>query len=298
MTTTTERSPRATTTERSPRATSPPSATGAFAALGHRFRVETNAPALTAQLAEALRPLAAPGGGADHRYEVVVDDAGKTTVAADGAALVRGASLPLALEWLLWHVNQSAALSVAGQVTLHAGAVQAGSTGILLPGPSGAGKSSLVAALVERGLGYLSDELVVLEESGDTMVGLRKPLALRPGAQPSLPRWRPRHAFTAGGGSTWLADPDQVVPAGTPAPCHPAFVICPRYTGGTSASLTALTAPHGLVELLGNSVRIGTPDPAHVARLAGLARRCRCFRLEFGSLDEAAGLVVDLVSAS
>ena len=286
-----------TTAERSPQATSPPSATAGFAALGHRFRVETNAPALTAQLAEVLRPLAALGGPADHRYEVVVDDAGRTTVSFDGAPLARRAPLPLALEWLLWHVNQSAAVSVAGQVTLHAGGVQAGSTGIVLPGPSGAGKSSLVAALVERGLGYLSDELVVLDD-GDTMVGLRRPLALRPGAQASLPRWRPRHALAVAGGSTWLADPEQVARPGTPAPCRPAFVICPRYAAGTRTSLTALTAPHALVELVGNSVRIGAPDPAHVARLARLARRCRCYRLEFGSLDEAAGIVVDLVAAS
>ena len=284
------------TVERPTQTTSPLSTTAVFAALGHRFRVETDAPALTAQLAEVLRPLAARDGGADHRYEVVVDGAGTTTVSIDGAPLVRQASLPLAVEWLLWHVNQSAALSVAGHVTLHAGGVQAGSTGILLPGPSGAGKSSLVAALVERGLGYLSDELVVLDDD-DTMVGLRKPLALRPGAQRSLPRWRPRHAFASAGGSTWLADPERVVPAGAPAPCRPAFVICPRYAGGIRTSLTALTAPLGLVELVGNSVRIGTPDRSHVTRLARLARRCRCYRLEFGSLDEAAGIVVDLVSA-
>ena len=275
----------------------PRPATAVCAALGHRFRVETNAPALTAHLAEVLRPLADPDGDADHRYEVVVDAVGEATVAIDDVALVRRATVPLAVEWLLWHVNQSAALSVAGRVTLHAGAVQAGSRGILLPGPSGAGKSSLVAALVERGLGYLSDELVVLDDDADTMVGLRRPLALRPGAQQALPRWRPRHLFPAGW-STWLVDPEQVVPAGTPTRCRPAFVICPRYSAGPGATLTALSAPYGLAELVGNSVRVGTPDRAHVARLAALAGRCPCYRLEFGSLDEAARIVVDLVSAS
>lgn len=275
--------------------TSPGPATGVLEALRHRFRVETNLPELATYLTEILLPLSAPARLADHCYEILVDGHGVSAVGIDGVPIVTGVALPMAMEWLLWHVNQSAAASVAGQVALHAGGIQAGAAGILLPGPSGAGKSSLVAALVERGLGYLSDELMVLD--GDTMVGLRRPLALRPAAQQVLPRWRPSPGVVAASGPTWLVDPDRVVPGSVGRPCRPGFVISPRFSAGSKTSLIELTTPQGLVELVGNSVRFGAPDPAHVRVLADLARRCRCYRLEFGSLDEASRIVQALVTA-
>ena len=45
-------------------------------------------------------------------------------------------------------------------VLLHAAAIVRGSSLIVLPGHSGAGKSSLSLAAVDRGYGYLTDELL------------------------------------------------------------------------------------------------------------------------------------------
>jgi hypothetical protein len=155
----------------------------------------------------------------------------------------------------------------------------------------------MVAALIERGLGYLSDELVVLGADGSTMDGYQRPLALRPGVLKALPRWRAMGGADLDGPteSVVLVDPEQVVPGSSGQPCAPTLVVAPRYSPANSASLTALTASEGMVELVGNSVRYGLPDPAHVGVLAELARRCRCFRLEFGDLARASGMLVDLV---
>ena len=269
--------------------------TGAMQALRHRFTVASNSRCLVARLDVLLRPMRAADGGTDHRYDITVGADEMARLCIDGVEFAAVVGDALTVEWLLWHVNQSAAVSVAGQVALHAGAVRSGDIAFVLPGPSGAGKSSLVAALVDAGLGYLSDELVVLEGDG-TLVGYRKPLALRPGAQEALPHWRPAQTDAEQStGSLWLVDPEQVAPNSAAAPCRPGLVVAPRFVAGASTTLTPLTAPQGLFELVGNSVRVGTPDLGHVEALSTLARRCRCYRLEFGDLDEARRTILDLV---
>jgi hypothetical protein len=56
-------------------------------------------------------------------------------------------------------INQSGAL-----LAIHAGAVASATGTLLLPGDSGVGKSSLTLALSEEGLGYLSDEIALLDD--------------------------------------------------------------------------------------------------------------------------------------
>ena len=56
-------------------------------------------------------------------------------------------------------------------VLVHAGAVTWRGSGIILPGPSRSGKSTLVIALLEMGATYYSDELAVLDPSGQSARG-------------------------------------------------------------------------------------------------------------------------------
>lgn len=54
-----------------------------------------------------------------------------------------------------------------GLFPLHASCVSLNGRGIALAGPSGAGKSTLVAALVRQGATFVSDDLCVLEQTGN-----------------------------------------------------------------------------------------------------------------------------------
>ena len=57
-------------------------------------------------------------------------------------------------------------MQLRGEVVLHAGAVRLGDAAVLLMGPSGAGKSTLLAALAERGLPVLGDNLCRISVEG------------------------------------------------------------------------------------------------------------------------------------
>ncbi len=77
------------------------------------------------------------------------------------AALDDGETLPR-LCMLIAVTGMTAALYQRGQICLHASAVVVGGSAILCMGPSGAGKSTLAAALLQRGAGFISDDVSVL----------------------------------------------------------------------------------------------------------------------------------------
>lgn len=87
-----------------------------------------------------------------------------------------------------------AALST--RVAVHAGVVAVDGRAVLLPGASHRGKSVLVAALVDAGATYLSDEFALLDEAGQVWPYPRR-LTSRTGA--SSDRTLPARAAAPGG---------------------------------------------------------------------------------------------------
>ncbi len=63
-------------------------------------------------------------------------------------------------------IEQFQAYRSPNRLFVHAGAVGWNGRAIVLPGDSFAGKSTLVAALLKKGAGYLSDEMAVLDSEG------------------------------------------------------------------------------------------------------------------------------------
>lgn len=95
-------------------------------------------------------------GGA-RRYNIVY---------SGGARVVRTHFLDEALSVLKKEVSFWIADAARNRIFLHAGAVALNGRALLLPGRSGAGKSRLVAALLEAGASYLSDEYAPLDRRG------------------------------------------------------------------------------------------------------------------------------------
>ncbi|MGH3649081.1 MAG: hypothetical protein ACRDU9_00105, partial [Acidimicrobiia bacterium] len=81
-----------------------------------------------------------------------------------------------ALTALVAGVN-NAVISVCQDFAVHSGVVGWDGGILALPAESGDGKSTLTAALVKTGFDYLSDEALVIDDSG-AVVGYPKPLAL------------------------------------------------------------------------------------------------------------------------
>jgi Coenzyme PQQ synthesis protein D (PqqD) len=71
-----------------------------------------------------------------------------------------------AVGFALSGLNRLASARSGGRLLVHGGAVERDGRVVVITGASGRGKSTLTAALVQRGFGYLTDEIVVIGRGG------------------------------------------------------------------------------------------------------------------------------------
>lgn len=118
--------------------------------------------------------------------------ASRAAVYRDQVHLGRGKKPASALGSLVWGINRWVLDQASHErLLLHAaGVVREDGVAVALAAPSGAGKSTLTAGLLERGLGYLSDEAIAVRDNG-YIDGYPKPISIDQGAWPILAHHRP-----------------------------------------------------------------------------------------------------------
>jgi hypothetical protein len=111
-------------------------------------------------------------------YRVKVRARGGLTVLRGRRTLATVPDVPAASVSLVSDLQSAMARRAARWTFVHAGVVAIDGRALLLPGRSHAGKSTLVAALIEAGAGYCSDEFAVIDSAG-RVHPYSRPLALR-----------------------------------------------------------------------------------------------------------------------
>jgi hypothetical protein len=220
---------------------------------------------------------------------------GRTTVAHAGAEDLWLLSRPL------FTLPLVEVLERRGLHCLHAAGVAIGDRAVLLPGTSGAGKSTLALALARAGLPLLSDDMVFLSPSRETVTvhgfpdevdvteetagwfaGLDEALVRREGP------W-PKHRL-------WIED----LPGASIAPdCVPGLLLLPEVSGEPRSRVEPVSAGEALVAITPN-VLLTDPaaSQAHLDALAALVRASRCHRLLVGrDFDDLPALVRELAEA-
>jgi hypothetical protein len=140
----------------------------AFDAYGVKAALRTN----RSELLDRLRALLPPGwhpcptSEVNKRFDLIADETGTYTVVADERGLNRGLELELALMVLESQLRLYLGTKAPDAIFVHAGVVEHRGVAIVLPGKSFAGKTTLVAALVDAGAAYYSDEFAVIDEEG------------------------------------------------------------------------------------------------------------------------------------
>jgi len=146
-----------------------------FTAYGVRVGVRVTDPAVMDQVAARL-PVgwkARSSPRVDHLVSLVVGDReprrGLTRlhlVYSGAVRAFRTRDLTEALQFLEYHIEEFVAQMAPGRVFVHAGVVGWKGKAIVIPGASHSGKTSLVAALLEAGATYYSDEFAVFDARG------------------------------------------------------------------------------------------------------------------------------------
>ncbi len=177
-------------------------------------------------------------------------------------------------------------LGKQGKLVFHASAIVIGDAAVALLGESGLGKSTLAASFAASGSQFLTDDGLVVEPAGDgfRILPSHPSLRLWQDSQDALigpeTRAAPPLAYTAKArllAGTGLAFCAQA------RPLRRAFFL--GEAGAATVNFEPLSAAQALVEWVKHSFLL---DPAekpalasHFDRVAALANRVRCFRLDY-----------------
>ncbi len=127
--------------------------------------VLVSAPELVERLEGLLciLPPSPPGKVADARLAVARSPDGRYDVRLDDVSVATADTAAVAVDAVLAACNRIASTRSVGAVRLHGGAVARDGRAVAICGTSGSAKSTLVAALVQLGWQYLTDEVVIVD---------------------------------------------------------------------------------------------------------------------------------------
>jgi len=275
-----------------------PSASTTYRAVGFAFRVRSEDPQVAEELERVLRPLACGDDHAAHVYSVrnrVHDDVPQWRVYFDGVPLGTVTSADAATALLLWHVNQAVVDHTAGVLFFHGGAVQVGERVVVLPAEADSGTSTLIAALVRRGLSYLTDEAVALDVAVGRVLPFPKSICLDADPRGVFPELFPGPVSDRAARGRWHLDPARIPDATVGTGGRVALVVSPRRADGAPTRLERAADVDALRLLLDHTFPFDMLGPRGFHALVAVAQQASVYELEYSDPESACDVVLQLV---
>jgi len=203
---------------------------------------------------------------------------------------------------LEWGLNWCLADRCNTHLLLHAGVVERGGVGVLLPALPGSGKSTLTAALSVSGFRLLSDEFGVVRLDDGLCMPMLRPIALKNESIRVIAALRPDATFgpvfrgTRKGDVAHLAPDERSVEQRNVAAAI-RLIVFPQFQAGAATELEPVTRAHAFSKLAVNSFNYELLGPAAFAAVGRLIAACDCYRLSYGNLAEAMSRIDALLAA-
>ena len=213
-------------------------------------------------------------------------------------ALISCPTVSNLLSQFCWHVNSETIRRTGDFVLIHSGAVQApGGDAVLLPAASGSGKTTMVAALVQAGFGYLSDEGAAIDPIGRQVHPYPKALTFKKLLTDHFPSLRPLSEQRTPVIGQWNVMADELRPGAlADGPAEVRYIIAPRYVPGAPTDLRPISPAAGATILLRNMLNVSLYGPRALPLVADLACQSKSFELTYGDLAAAVEAVSTLTS--
>ena len=243
---------------------------------------------LFADLAAVLEPLHGSSAAidVDKASAVVIRIApvdSAFSVTRNGHLVASASSIASLRRVVLVEVNAGPIAELSHSVGFHAGAVEFPHGVVVFPGISNAGKSTLVANLMLRGHGYLTDEAAAIDVVSGEILPFTKSLCIDPGAQALFPDLASHRSSNA---ATWDISPAVIGPGRLGSPGAPMAFVFPTFQPGIAVSWRELSPTTALTRLLENSFDFSTTRAPGAELLLDLAERVPCFELSHGGQTE------------
>jgi hypothetical protein len=268
---------------------------GPFSCFGHAFSIRTTSSELGGYLDRLFAPLSCRSTPQPTVFSLVTPmGTSQGTVHRDQELLLTNTVAWRLLGTLIWAINREVIQPDRDTVMLHAAAADLDGHSVVLPAPMESGKTTLVTGLLERGLGYLSDEAVKLHPDG-TATGYPKPLSIDPGSWEVLAHLAPQVPTSVRPylERQWQVPADSLT--NVVSESRPALVVFPTYRAHAVTELTRLSSATALrlaVECTFGPVG-AMVSTTQVRRLVDLLASVPVYQLTSSTLDEACSAVVD-----
>jgi hypothetical protein len=216
----------------------------------------------------------------------------QVVITSDGRQVFHPFPADTALPLLEWGTNYLIGQRLQHKLLCHAGALERGGLGLLLPATPGSGKSTLTAALSQRGWRLLSDEFGVCDLETGELSALLKPIALKNRSIDVIRHFAPAAVIgpsfpkTRKGTVAHVAAAEDAVRR-RHEPARAAAVILPLWSAGSPTTLRPIEEEAVFRALAFNSFNYAVLGAAGFQAAVRLARQCRGWRLVYSDLDDA-----------
>jgi hypothetical protein len=225
-------------------------------------------------------------------------DGDRIALYADETLTFESESDAVFAEYLLGQVGYHLADKSQGGLVFHSAALGWRGRAVLVPGGIGRGKTTLTAWLVNKGLDYLTDELVFVPNDADAISALTRPLSLKERviAQNFFDFERYSQEIFSAPGSDLI--PARLLGNVTPnVSRRPGLWLFPHYQLDTQPEFLQLTPAQtafSLLECLINARNLPEHGMSQVVRLAKLAP---AYRLRYAHFDQIENEIDRLLAA-
>ncbi len=259
------------------------------------YRVSFGSPEIESWVHPVLAHLEVPGGSAIGQaasYYVIQDGEAWLVGQLEGRAYCcQGLNAIASLVKMA--IFSDALAKMDESIAIHAAAVGQGRMALVLPGRAGSGKSTLTAALVDEGLEYLSDDLIMLDPDLNMMRGVPFSLSVKEtgteilsGRFPYL-RDLPLNIRLDSKRVRYLPLAPAQDERGPDRSFKIAWIVFPTYDPEGTDELLSIGAGAALVRLMESCTIMRFVSTQSVGRLVALLGRVPCFEMRVSSLDRA-----------
>jgi hypothetical protein len=283
--------------------------TETFQSLSHRFVLRSNDDRLADRAHDLIAEFATPlgDGGAGAPGDIVYSLAAGTSANGEPSfsltrgdeEIARSGDERAVIGQLLWRITDDTVMLAKGYLLIHSGAVVApAGDAVLILGEAGSGKTTLVAALVQEGFGYLSDEAGAIEIGTGVAHPWARPLGFTAGAR-GLPRFA--SLFATAGADDSEDDKahvkvERIRSGAIAAPSRIRHVIDHRFTPGAQTSVEPLTRATAVARMGSAAPRLREEGARGLTTLVDLMRGARAHAIVSGDIDTAVAAVIGVAA--
>jgi len=247
-----------------------------------------------------LEPFRRPGPESEammveERHEPGEDGGGTHVYSRNGLERYRGSAMGV-IHYAIWDIHAIVPQSSRDFLFIHAGSVARNGGALLLPGPAGRGKSSLVAALLRRGFGYLSDEAGAIDPVSSRAYPFPKRLSLEPDALVFFPGLEARlqdvEAAGAALGKRYVRPEDMDAAVAVPSPIERIVFLGPQRSG--TPRVTRIGQAEAVERLAASSLNLYRYRERGVILLSRVVLSAEALELSGGDPNDLAAAIEEL----